>query len=883
LKAKLPTLNQGLIKTKDYHFIEIEKEISKIIKNIGQKNLDYVVYGILSNIISTASETKKAKTQTKAPTDMEFNSAINLVFGSDKLEDAVNVLYKIVSSTSSLIGYYLNGALETATKKNKQEKKATAKVDVSKGKKLALNYGVLKLGTLRSFITILLHFAEKSFQSKEFMSVFSAALMKGNFKPEISEEFANLLVAIIEVKNQVSHGLSFLQTQKTSLITTTKTLGASVALKKKTRTKDFLKKMSLHADRLSEGLQELVPEEILTTISCRILESEPSLKTKSKILQVFYDKLSRVGSPRLNHKSVEKLKDLLQSSLVDNKEVYLASRTADHCTYLQSVFLAFSVILKKKGKVFEDGIPEGIIEYLQHPVFPVRCSLFYAMAIFAEKFQNKALENLPEVATELLYSILLCIKYTEAETFENIVQFAAATKSQKVLQEIAARAQTDQEDSPQSPESCIVLCLNSLVILIKVYQDMMNPYIPTVILMLSGLSSHESRVEEILALVIQNIESRNLVEPLTVGCEVQNNFPPHFGKRIAVLVGRICESLDTDTFESKNQTLFKVFLRGLDYVRIAYQDKEESVEEEQRAAIEGVQSAWTDSFNKFALKTNEVQLKKYFLKLNEWSSKGMSAEEHKFSILRKVAVYELVGKLFETLRSFFVPYMGFFFDFCLDQLVHYAQAYKVAQKGLKRKKAESDVLKIWETKLHVLILQTFTKCFSYDKENDFIDSSKFEKLVDPLVNQLDCIGISVNYEDFVSDHVQPAILQLFENTNDDYKWKTLNYAILMKTRSEVTAVKLNTVKLLLKVIEQLKERTAVLIHEILPFLSETLEDENIEVTIFIMYFILTFSFRLKKSVKKSSLDLNKSPVKISKNILNLKPSLLHLFYNIVSF
>ena len=173
--------------------------------------------------------------------------------------------------------------------------------------------------------------------------------------------------------------------------------------------------------------------------------------------------------------------------------------------------------------------------------------------------------------------------------------------------------------------------------------------------------------------------------------------------------------------------------------------------------------------------------------------------------------------------------MAFFYDFGLDQLTHYAQTYKIAPKGARRKKISGDQSRAWEIRLHRLVLQTFTRCFVYDKDNDFIDSNKFDKLVDPLVNQIDCIGLQSDYAELVNDYVYPAILQLFELTKDDYKWKTLGYAILMKTRSEIAIVRLNAIRLVLRVVDQLKERSAVLINDLLPFLSEALEDEDIEV------------------------------------------------------
>lgn len=222
--------------------------------------------------------------------------------------------------------------------------------------------------------------------------------------------------------------------------------------------------------------------------------------------------------------------------------------------------------------------------------------------------------------------------------------------------------------------------------------------------------------------------------------------------------------------------------------------------------------------------------------------------------------------------------MAFFFDFCIDQLVHYAQTYKTVQKTSRRKKQEGDMTKIWEVKLHNLILLTLQKCFAYDKENDFIDSSKFDKIVDPLVDQLDCIGIPVKYDNFIDNSVQPAIIELFELVKDDYKWKSLNYALLMKTRSEVSTIRLAAIKILLRVIEQLKERTAVLIQDILPFLSETLEDEDIQVIISLKNYLFTFVNRLKRSARKLLLDSNKSLAKTSRNTSSLKEKIWRAGY-----
>ena len=638
LKGKLPSHDSGFIQSKNYHFIEIDKEIASIIQTIGQKSLDYVVYGIISNLIRKleVNTSERPDKKGKLPHDKDLDSAVNIVFSSNNLEEGVNILYRLANNAYNLTAYYLNRTLDV----NKKKKNIVLRTGaIAHGKRLCGNFELSKTQILRSFLTVLLHFGERSLQSREFMTQFSDYLVKGNLKMDVIEEFSSFIVALVEIKNLVSQGLSKLQAQKLSKVN--KTLAANLALKKRVRAKTFLKKLNNLTDRLLEALQELIPEELLTLITCRILERETILRIKSRALQTLYEKISNTGNPKLTVKSLTKLRGLLEVSLTESKEELMGSKNVETSNYLQSVFLTISAILKKKAKTFEDGLHESIYEYTKHPVFPVRCSVFYAIALFSEKFPNKTIANLPEFVTELLYSVLICVKATEPHTFDSLVQFSQ-DKNHKVLQNILNKAQEDRQEDVQSPENCFVLCLNSLVLLLKTYRDMMNPYILTIIMTFASLSSYESRVQELLSLVTLNIEARNLIEPLSIAGDVQNSFVPLFGRRIAELVGEVCTSMDNDTFESKSQTMFKLFLRALDYVRGVYHNREEELSEEETQEVDNVQAAWIDSFCKFALKTNEVQLKKYFLKLNEWSSKGISEDEHKFSLLRKIALYELV-------------------------------------------------------------------------------------------------------------------------------------------------------------------------------------------------------------------------------------------------
>ena len=182
--------------------------------------------------------------------------------------------------------------------------------------------------------------------------------------------------------------------------------------------------------------------------------------------------------------------------------------------------------------------------------------------------------------------------------------------------------------------------------------------------------------------------------------------------------------------------------------------------------------------------------------------------------------------------------MSFIFDFIMDQLTYYNQLYSQTIKGqtmLKRKYKDNNLRQYLDFKLYIFILGVLNKCFTYDKE-DFIDTNKFERLINPLIDQFDNIKIGDNvnlihnnYENFLNEKLIPCVLQLFELIKDDYKWKSLSYAILLKTRNENVRVKLGVLKMIMRMVEQLKARIVILISDILPFLSETLEDENIEV------------------------------------------------------
>ena len=73
------------------------------------------------------------------------------------------------------------------------------------------------------------------------------------------------------------------------------------------------------------------------------------------------------------------------------------------------------------------------------------------------------------------------------------------------------------------------------------------------------------------------------------------------------------------------------------------------------------------------------------------------------------------------------------------------------------------------------------------------------------------------------------MIALFQLVHDDYKWKDFNYLILSKLETKEASKKLAVLDILLELVETLRESVLVLINDIMHFLSNTLDDENLEV------------------------------------------------------
>lgn len=83
--------------------------------------------------------------------------------------------------------------------------------------------------------------------------------------------------------------------------------------------------------------------------------------------------------------------------------------------------------------------------------------------------------------------------------------------------------------------------------------------------------------------------------------------------------------------------------------------------------------------------------------------------------------------------------------------------------------------------------------------------------------------------DYGKETIVPCIVKLFDLVSDDYKWKSLQHAILERSSHENHKVRFLSIYTIYNVADQLKEAYMVLLNDLMPYLTESLDDEDPEV------------------------------------------------------
>eukprot|EP00112_Aurelia_sp_Birch-Aquarium-sp1_P006370 Seg1704.8 transcript_id=Seg1704.8/GoldUCD/mRNA.D3Y31 product="HEAT repeat-containing protein 1" protein_id=Seg1704.8/GoldUCD/D3Y31 len=267
------------------------------------------------------------------------------------------------------------------------------------------------------------------------------------------------------------------------------------------------------------------------------------------------------------------------------------------------------------------------------------------------------------------------------------------------------------------------------------------------------------------------------------------------------------ESMPRDSIKTNHSKILSLFLKAFD-IRTLNSDKSEP-------ELKNIEGSIITAFCSLVMKLSENIFRPMFIKILSWS-----ANEEKPD--RLLTFYRLCGSIAEKLKGLFLLFAGQILKPCAELIARSNPTEDGSEARWSGTEWKSNLLLIY-------IFNCLQKCFINDATG-FLSKERFEYLFTPLVDQLENeMGSNAEYNERVVDHLIPCLSSFAVAVNDESCWKTLNYQVLLKTRSQSAQVRLASLKLLEAVHKQIGESYLILLPETIPFLAELMEDESFEV------------------------------------------------------
>eukprot|EP01113_Clastostelium_recurvatum_P050026 TRINITY_DN937_c0_g1_i3.p1 TRINITY_DN937_c0_g1~~TRINITY_DN937_c0_g1_i3.p1 ORF type:complete len:1762 (-),score=318.92 TRINITY_DN937_c0_g1_i3:233-5518(-) len=418
-----------------------------------------------------------------------------------------------------------------------------------------------------------------------------------------------------------------------------------------------------------------------------------------------------------------------------------------------------------------------------------------------------------------------------------------------------------------------VSSLSSLEVIVSHVAGFLHPYLvrilgivthPTIIA--SSNTQVTSHAHTLLTLITRKVEVRLLLEPIFASFdEVTSDLSMEDGRHKSMtalidMVGVMCKNMSPKEMPSHYKAIFKFFLKAFEIC---------SVESVMTSGL-GVDTSTINAFMVLVFGISEPSFKPMFLKIFDWAlgqqrGERLVGEQSRATVelsststlYRTAFFFQLVESLAGQLKSIFVSYFGYILDDCIVYLHELAQQPPPLPVSANKKRKTPETS---ETYLHSsagrgrrLLLQhilgALEKCFRFDADG-FIDNAKFDRLLGPLVAQLDnpmmlasakdvqppsktkskskARGEVSTYRSFITEYVVPCLTQLAVDVHTPTLWKPLNYQIMLKARSSNSHVRVSAVLAVQGLHERLGDELIELTDETLPFISELMEDGNAE-------------------------------------------------------
>ncbi|CAI7583551.1 unnamed protein product [Penicillium manginii] len=235
------------------------------------------------------------------------------------------------------------------------------------------------------------------------------------------------------------------------------------------------------------------------------------------------------------------------------------------------------------------------------------------------------------------------------------------------------------------------------------------------------------------------------------------------------------------------------------------------------ADINEVESALNDVTIKMIYKLNDSTFRPLFLKFVEWATTGVPKKDEQAQMSRLTTFYKFLQVFFGTLKSIVTGYS----NYILENVV------EILNTTTPSKASRS----LW-----LATLGTLRNSFEHDQDEFWQSPSHLASISGPLIAQLGH-ATTTKTSDLVVEEVVPAITELAVAADSTDNHKELNMALMKflrpssapnakSTSGDNPLVRLAALKTERALTEQLGEEWLALLPEMLPYISELMEDED---------------------------------------------------------
>lgn len=255
---------------------------------------------------------------------------------------------------------------------------------------------------------------------------------------------------------------------------------------------------------------------------------------------------------------------------------------------------------------------------------------------------------------------------------------------------------------------------------------------------------------------------------------------------------------------SKNaSTLFDLVLQGFDYYKTLATRRPNM--EVGQAAFDQIESIFLEIAVSLTMKLNDVTFRPLFVRLVEWVNE-LPKDDRLGKSYRATALFQFFKVLSGKLKSLVTAYSSYVLELAAELL-----------ESTNNKSENAD-------RLLRAILGALEESFEHDQDDFWQSPSHFETICMPLLSSL-----SKSNGNILANSVIPTITALAATATSQDHHKTINSQILQLMRNDMRDTRLAAVKCEQALTERLGEEWLVLLPEMLPFITELLEDDDGEV------------------------------------------------------